>query len=84
MSTINISLPDVLKKQAEILIKDGYYVSFSDLVRTALRNVISDNQYDLWAKQAKEEYRRGKGTVLQSPSDIKTYLDKIVRMAAKK
>jgi Arc/MetJ-type ribon-helix-helix transcriptional regulator len=38
MKTINISLPDKLKSQADNLIKSGYYASFSDLVRTALRH----------------------------------------------
>ncbi|OGK66383.1 hypothetical protein A2313_04105 [Candidatus Roizmanbacteria bacterium RIFOXYB2_FULL_41_10] len=40
MKTINISLPDKLKSQADNLIKSGYYASFSDLVRTAIREVI--------------------------------------------
>ena len=40
MTTINISLPEKLKKQADALIKQGYYVSFSDLVRTAIRRLI--------------------------------------------
>ena len=41
MKTINISLPDKLKIQADNLIKVGYYASFSDLVRTALREVMN-------------------------------------------
>jgi len=41
MKTINISLPDKLKTQADNLIRAGYYASFSDLVRTALRETIS-------------------------------------------
>jgi Arc/MetJ-type ribon-helix-helix transcriptional regulator len=44
MSTINISLPQKLKEQAEVLIGNGYYASFSDLVRTALREAI--NKHD--------------------------------------
>lgn len=41
MKTINISLPDKLKTQADNLIRAGYYASFSDLVRTALRQVMT-------------------------------------------
>lgn len=40
MKTINISLPDKLKTQADNLIRAGYYASFSDLVRTAIREVM--------------------------------------------
>jgi len=41
MATINISLPDKLKIQADDLVDQGYYVSFSDLIRTALRDLMS-------------------------------------------
>lgn len=41
MKTINISLPDKLKTQADNLIKAGYYASFSDLVRTAIRETMA-------------------------------------------
>lgn len=40
MSTINISLPDKLKNVADQQIQAGYYVSFSDLVRTAIRQLL--------------------------------------------
>ena len=70
--------------QADALISEGHYASFSDLVRTALRNVITDNYYDLLAKQAKEEYRRGKGVVLKSHEDIDRFLDTIMDKAKKK
>jgi len=49
MKTINISLPDKLKTQADNLIRAGYYASFSDLVRTALRSVLIN-------KTAKKNY----------------------------
>ncbi|MCX6816570.1 MAG: nucleotidyltransferase domain-containing protein [Candidatus Beckwithbacteria bacterium] len=44
MSTINISLPDKLKADADRQIEAGYYVSFSDLVRTALRQLLPGNK----------------------------------------
>ena len=46
MKTINISLPDKLKSHADNLIKQGYYASFSDLVRTAIREVMSKQMED--------------------------------------
>lgn len=44
MTTINISLPDVLKKEADVLIKRGYYASFSDLVRVAIRKLLTEHK----------------------------------------
>jgi len=84
INTINISLPEKLKNQADALISDGHYASFSDLVRTALRSVITDNYYDFLAKQAKDEYRHGKGTLLQSNEDMDRYFNTIKKKVAKK
>ena len=47
MATINISLPDKIKVQADKLVSQGYYVSFSDLVRTALRGIITSPEKSL-------------------------------------
>ena len=38
--TVNISLPVELKMAADELIKAGHYASFSDFVRTAIRQLI--------------------------------------------
>lgn len=73
MNTINISLPSQLKLEADGLIRKGYFVSFSDLVRTALRKLIAESKYDLWSMQAKEEYERGESVVLENPTDIDKY-----------
>jgi putative addiction module CopG family antidote len=81
MKTINISLPDQMKQHAESLIKDGYYASFSDLVRTALRNIISMDKHDRMATQAMDEHRKGKTTILQSPKDVDTYVNSILEKA---
>lgn len=40
MSTINISLPDKLKTVVDEQVQLGYYSSFSDLVRTAIRQLL--------------------------------------------
>lgn len=79
MNTINVSLPTQLKDQADGLISRGYFASFSDLVRTALRKVISDSQYDLLANEALKEYRQGKATVMGNRRAIRAYLTKVTK-----
>jgi len=74
INTINISLPTQLKTDSEKLIKQGQYVSFSDLVRTALRKLLEETNYTQLANQAKEEYLSGKSTSIKNSSDINKYL----------
>lgn len=74
MGTINISIPAKLKSQAEILVKNGYYVSFSDLVRDSLRRLIERNKFDLWTLEAKKDLKEGKAVVLKSEKEIDEYL----------
>ena len=78
INTINISLPNQLKLQAERLINAGYYASFSDLTRTALRSIISSSQNDLWADEAESEMKSGKTKILKNQKDINNYLDSII------
>lgn len=77
MTTINISIPDKLKAQAESLIYHGFYASFSDLVRDSVRKVIEKNKYDLWTEEAKRDYEKGRAVVLKNNKDISKYLDKL-------
>ena len=70
MATINISLPAKLKSQAETLIKGGYYISFSDLVRDSLRWMIERNKFDLWTNEAKKDLEKGEAVVLGSKKDV--------------
>lgn len=77
MDTINISLPSRLKSQATELIEKGYFASFSDLVRTGLRKVIKDNEYDLLARDAILEHKKGKSAILSTSKDIDNYLKKL-------
>lgn len=74
MSTINISIPAKLKSQAELLVKSGFYVSFSDLVRDSLRRLVEKNKYDLWVDEAKKDMKKGKAVVLKSVKDIDHYI----------
>ena len=76
MTTINVSLPDKLKEQAQQLVELGFYSSFSDLVRNSLRNTISKSKYDLWTEEAEKESRAGETVVLESDEDIDKYFKK--------
>ena len=75
MTTINISLPDKLKDQAQELVKVGLYASFSDIVRDSLRRLVEKNKYDLLAEEAKEDLRKGRATVLRNKKEIKEFMD---------
>lgn len=77
MTTINISLPEKLKEDAEALIKKGFYASFSDLVRHSIRQLVAVNRYDRWAAEAKEDLKKGRAVVLRSEKDIDEYMNSI-------
>lgn len=77
MTTINISLPEKLKADAETLIKKGFYASFSDVVRDSLRKLIAANKYDRWFAEAKEDLKKGRAVVLRSEEDIDKYMNSI-------
>jgi Arc/MetJ-type ribon-helix-helix transcriptional regulator len=70
MTTINISLPTQLKGQADLLVSQGYYASFSDLARTALRQIISQEKLNLWLKQTKNNEVKNKAVILNSDQDV--------------
>lgn len=77
MTTINISLPEKLKSEAEMLVNNGYYVSFSDMVRASLRWLVERSKYDVWAEEAKKDLKKGRVVVLKSSAQIDKYLKKI-------
>ncbi len=77
MTTINISLPEKLKDDAQNLVKKGFYASFSDLVRDSLRQVVEKSKYDLWYEDAKEDEKKGRVKVLKSGKDIDNYFKKL-------
>ena len=76
-ATINISLPNMLKAQAEDLVTRGYYASFSDLARCALRDKVKVSIYDLWAEEAQREKDLGLTTIMTNKKDVQKYMDKI-------
>lgn len=73
MTTINISLPAQLKNDAEALVKEGFYMSFSDVVRDSLRKLVSNARYDHILKQTKNDYKAGKTLVMSNKKDIDNY-----------
>lgn len=77
MITINISLPEKLKDQARDLIKEGFYASFSDLVRDSLRKTLESAKYDMWVEEAKEDIENGGAVVLKNKKQIRDYFEKI-------
>jgi len=77
MHTINVSLPSKLKSQADDMVKAGYYASFSDLVRTALRQTLSEINLEALAGQAVREHQSGQALILHDSQDVDTYLDEV-------
>ena len=78
MNTINISLPSKLKTQADTLIDQGYFASFSDLVRSAIRELVGGSRYDVLLREAIDDHRKGKSKVLRTKKDIDNFLDEIM------
>ena len=74
MATVNISLPEKLKDEAQILIEGGFYSSFSDLVRDSIRQLVYKGKYDLWAQEAKNDLKSCKAKILRSPREIEDYM----------
>lgn len=75
MKTVNISLPEKLKGAADQLVNEGFYASFSDLVRHSLRQTINGQTYDQWAAEAKTEFELGKSPILESDDEIERFVD---------
>ncbi len=78
INTINISLPSQLKSDAEKLVASGHYASFSDLTRTAIRNLLAA-RHDAWADEAKRDYKAGKTVALTTPEEIDAYMSKFAK-----
>lgn len=77
MTTINISLPEKLKEQADNLVQNGYYASFSDLVRMSLRHAVDKSKYDAMIAETEEDIRTGKAVTISTKKDLKDYMDSL-------
>lgn len=76
--TVNISLPKKLAELAHAQVKKGYYGSFSEVIRDALRNLfepeiptiqMNKRQIKL-VKQAWKDYKAGKLKPISSVQDM--------------
>ncbi len=76
-ATINISLPIRLKAQADDLVAKGYFVSFSDVVRSAVRNLLNHSSYDMLLYKAKEEEKKGESVILSNDDEIDSFMAKV-------
>lgn len=76
-ATINISLPIMLKAQADELVAKGYFASFSDLTRSAMRNLLNRSSYEILLQKAKEEEKKGESVILNSDADIDAFMAKV-------
>jgi len=74
MNRVTVSLPNKLKEQTNQLIKMGYFASFSDAVRAALRKMTERNKYEILAEEAKRELKSGRAIILKDQQDIDKYL----------
>ncbi|HYD34533.1 MAG TPA: type II toxin-antitoxin system ParD family antitoxin [Vitreimonas sp.] len=77
MSTVNVSLPNKLKQEAESLVSEGEFVSFSDVIRTALRQFLTNRKHETWLNQAKQEELTHTIKTLNSLRQTTEYLDEI-------
>ena len=81
MSTINISLPDSLYKDAKNTVSKMHYASMSELIRDALRRIVysqspseeyfSEDFEDKVLRRAKEPY--DSDIVFETEEDLKNY-----------
>jgi len=65
-----------LKDKADSFVSEGYYASFSDIVRTALRDLISSIHYERIASETMKQYASGKTKALEANKDIDAYIKK--------
>ena len=86
MTTVNISLPVQLKSQADFLVDSGHYTSFSDLVRSALRQFFSSQvdttDYDALLQEALADEAAGRVTTLNSPKEVVAHFKQLYNKAS--
>ncbi len=77
MYTVNISLPPKLRDSALSLIEQGYYASFSDVVRDSLRQLLERQILENQIREVKAEEAQGEAVVLKSGKEIEAYFKKL-------
>lgn len=74
-TTVNISLPTNLKKEADFLVARGDFASFSDFMRTSARELL-ERKYQRWTDNALRDIKSGKAVALDSDKDIADFVNK--------
>lgn len=59
MKKIETELPDALYRQLQALIRDGWYRDEGDLIREAVRRLLSTHQPELIEKQMRDDVEWG-------------------------
>ncbi|HCC84212.1 MAG TPA: hypothetical protein DEP87_00795 [Candidatus Pacebacteria bacterium] len=75
MYITNISLPPKLRDSAQVLINQGYYASFSDLVRDSLRQLLERQNLTQEIYQVKQDLTTGAAKTIASTQELKQCLD---------
>lgn len=68
-TSVNISLPKKLKKEVDVAVKEGDYISTSEFFRDLLR-MWKEEQLLKDIRESEKEFREGKGKVLRSLKDL--------------
>lgn len=68
---INISLPEVLNREIEKVMKKGKYSTKSEFLREVIRERIAEEDLLARIEKSKEEIRVGKGKILRSLRDLR-------------
>ncbi len=68
-TTLNISMPAQLKKNVDLVVKEGNYASVSEFFRDAVRAWHEEQLYQSVLRSQKE-IKEGKGKVLKSLKDL--------------
>lgn len=74
-TTVNISLPIKLKREADELVAMGDYASFSDLARSSMRQLIRDKKYNELYEEAKLDVALGRTKELRNTKEINDFIN---------
>ncbi len=77
ITTINISLPKKLKEAADALVAGGDYASFSDLARSAIRDIVLERKYRALIEESKREEKLGLIKPLRGPKEIEDFVNNL-------
>lgn len=70
-SIVNISVPEKVKKEMELAVKQGGFASKSEFIRDLMR-LWREEQLLKEIRQSQREFARGKGKLLRSLKDLRS------------